>query len=117
MANFVLLVLALAAVLMFAVFSAKAAWGMYVKFTVASRGNNAAQKELKDLENQYAKMSAAVENLSTARGEEGEIRERFGVAKPGEGTIEIIRSDASTSGTGEEKENTFMRILHSLFVW
>lgn len=105
-------------VLAFAVFTAKASWEMYVKFTVASRGDDASKLELAQLQDQYQKVSAAVADLSTTRGEESQIRERFGVGKPGEGTIEIVRNGTSSEDTqGSSAENPFMRIWHALFIW
>ena len=100
------------------VMSAQAAWNMYVKFTVASRADDAAQKELTDLTLQHEKIGAAVEGLSSARGEEGQIRERFGVVKPGEGAIQIVRNGTSTASLeGSDAGNPIWRILRSLFIW
>lgn len=104
--------------LIIAVFSVKAAWGMYEKFVVASRGAEAAEVELAQLSEQYTRVSTAVDNLSTTRGEEGEIRERFGVALPGEGAIQIIRASSSTNDGNDGGEgNIFSRIFRALFVW
>lgn len=116
--NFFALSAGMLAVLALTVFSAQAAWGMYTKFVVASRGHEAAQKELSQLEGQYARVSAAVEDLSTGRGEEGEIRGRFGVARPGEGAIQIVRSDTSSEG-GQNflKESLWDKIFRAVFVW
>lgn len=116
--SFLMLCVALILVLALAAFAVRAAWGMYVKFTVASRGDAAAKQELGLLQNQYTRVSAAVADLSSDRGEEGQIRERFGVAKPGEGTIEIVRNGTSSdAGQDTNKENPFMRIWHALFIW
>ncbi len=115
--SFILLLLGLVLVLILVIFAVRGAWSMYVKFSVALRGNDAAEKELSQLEESYAKMSAAVANLSTTRGEEGEIRDRFGVARPGEGAIEIVRSSTSSAAKDDKGENAFMRILRSLFIW
>jgi cell division protein FtsB len=108
----ILLILGLATV------SVQAAWGMYTKFVVASQGDAAAKKELAQLELQHGRVSAAVADLSSGRGVEGQIRERFGVAKPGEGAIMIVRSGTSTAGEQNlNKENIFSRVFHALFVW
>jgi cell division protein FtsB len=115
--SFILLLVGLVLVLILVIFAVRGAWSMYVKFSVALRGNEASQKELAELKEAYEKMSAAVANLSTTRGEEGEIRDRFGVARPGEGAIEIVRSSTSSLEQEEKEGNVFMRILRSLFVW
>jgi Tfp pilus assembly protein PilO len=116
--NFFVLCLGLLMVLTLLIFAAQAAWGMYVKFTVASRGDEAAQGELKQLKEQYARVSSAVVNLTTTRGEEGEIRERFGVGLPGEGAIQIVRSATSSAGAQNlNQENFLSKILRALVVW
>ncbi len=116
--NFFALSVGVLLVLLLLVVSAQAAWGMYTKFIVASKGHEAAEKELSQLQNQYARVSVATANLSSTRGEEGEIRERFGVAKPGEGAIQIVRSGTSTDG-GQNflNESIWNRMFRALFVW
>lgn len=105
-------------VLLIAVFSARAAWDMYVKFTVASKADEASKAQLSQLQNQYANVSQAVGNLSTSRGEEGEIRERFGVAKPGEGAIQIVRTATSSDGAQNQLPQDFLsRVLRAFVVW
>ncbi len=116
--NFALLCAGLLGVLAIAAFSAHAAWGMYVKFTVASRADDAAQVELESLKGQYANVSTAVGTFSTPRGEEGEIRERFGVAKPGEGAIQIVRAASSSDGAQNSLPSDLIsRIFRALVVW
>jgi len=116
--RFFVLCAGLAGVLALALFSAQAAWGMYVKFTVASKGDEAAQGDLESLQAQYTRVTAAVDDFSTARGQEGEIRERFGVSKPGEGSIEIVR--AATSSEGQQNtlpQDLWHRMLRAFVVW
>ncbi len=102
----------------FAGFSVRAVWGMYQKFAIASRGDAAAEEELASLQAQHARVSAAVAELSSKRGVEGQIRERFGVAKTDEGAIMIIRSASTTSDTPSASGgNLFTKIFRALFVW
>ncbi|HEV8677276.1 MAG TPA: hypothetical protein VN701_00355 [Candidatus Paceibacterota bacterium] len=116
--NFLVRCAGVVAVLAFATLSAHAAWDMYQKFAIASQADDAAKSDLSDLEGQYARVSAAVADLSTARGEEGEIRERFGVAKPGEGAIEIIRTATTTDGAQNQlPQDLWSRILRAFVVW
>jgi hypothetical protein len=116
--NFFLLCGGVAAVSGLAILSAHAAWDMYAKFGIASRADEASKTELAQLKGQYANVSQAVENLSTPRGEEGEIRERFGVAKPGEGAIQIVRTSTSSDGGQNQLPQDFLsRVLRALVVW
>src|SRR5437868_2203478 len=77
-------VLVLAALTFFAI---RGAWGMYQKFTAASEASAASSANLAQLESQYTQVSADTANLATPRGVEGELRQRYGVAQPGEGEI------------------------------
>jgi cell division protein FtsB len=102
----------------FAGFSARAAWGMYQKFAIASQGHAVAEGELAHLKVQYARVSAAVEDLSSERGVEGQVRERFGVARPGEEAIMIVREGTTTPETPAlPKDNIAVRLFRALFVW
>ncbi len=116
--NFGLLCAAFLAVMMMAGFAVEGAWGMYTKFVVASTADAAAQADLVRLQMQHDRVSAAVGELSSDRGEEAQVRERFGVVRPGEGAIQIVHT-ASTSNASQDfnKENIFMRLFHTLFVW
>lgn len=105
-------------VLALMVASAHAAWDMYVKFSVASKADEAAQGDLASLKAQYASVGEAVQNLSTERGEEGEIRERFGVGKPGEGAIEIVRTATSTDAAQNTlPQDLWSRLMRAFVVW
>jgi hypothetical protein len=55
--------------------------------------------------------------LSSLRGVEAEVRERYGVARPGEGKIEIVRNSKGEDIQGLEDGNIFIRVFRSLFVW
>ena len=94
-----------------------AAWGMYGKLAEASGGRDSAQAELSALKQQEAQVSASVAEISSPRGVEVQLRERFGVARPGEGVIQIVRESASTSAQAPAQESWWARITHALFMW
>jgi cell division protein FtsB len=100
-----------------AYFAVKGAWGMYGKFAAASQADADAKQELSDLQGQYAQVGASVDALSSDRGVEAGVRERYGVARPGEGQIDIIRREATTSDATPGEPNIFVRIFRALFVW
>lgn len=96
--------------------SSLAAWRMYGRMARASEGEQAAQAQLARVEAQQGQVAADLQNLSTESGEEGELRRRYGVAKPGEGVIQIVvASTTSTSQTAAAAESFFGRIWHTLF--
>ena len=108
-----------ALVLLFiAIISVKGTWSMYERFSQAMEGANATKNELATLKNQETQVGAAVSSLSNERGVEAQIRDRYGVAKPGEGEILVVRdSTSSETATSDSQENLLLRILHGLFVW
>jgi len=103
--------------ILLAFFAVRAALGMYSKFASASQADEAAKVELEELKRQLAQVGAAAEALSSLRGVEAGVRERYGVARPGEGQIDIIRREASSTGATPEKLGLFSRIFRALFVW
>ena len=107
-------ILALAAL---AFFSVRAAYGMYEKFTVAAAADDQAQAQYADLEQQYAQVKTDVQEVSTPEGVEGQIRERWGLAKPGEGEIDIVEQAASSSPAAAQPQGFFASLWQTLFVW
>lgn len=95
----------------------QAAWGMYGKFAAASEARTGAQAELEELRRQEAQVGAAAEGLMSPRGVEAGVRERYGVALPGEGEITIIRRAASSTVESSGGTGIFVKIFRALFVW
>lgn len=95
----------------------RAAWGMYGKFEAAAESNDAAQKNLTRLKEQAASVKAQVEALSSAEGEEAGLRQAYGVARPGEGQIQIVRETGAGTEVEEPSTNFFVKIFRALFVW
>lgn len=73
---------------------AHGAWGMYQKSKEAVDKTHVATERLKQLEVREKELSGDILNLSTERGIEGEIRDRFMVAKEGESVM--IVADPAT---------------------
>lgn len=99
------------------VVSTRAAWGMYQKFTQAGQGRQAAEEELASLKEKEERISTAVVALSSERGIEAEVRARFGVVKPGEGEIKIVRDKDEEKTLSGEPQSIWARIWEALFVW
>lgn len=99
------------------VVAARAAWSMYDTFKISVEARESAEGQLATLTSDSARLSAEVAAFDTEAGMEREMRERFGVALPGEGEIRIVRDEASSSPNATAQQNLFMRVLHSLFVW
>ena len=97
--------------------AARAAWAMYGKFTEAAAADAQSKAELQSLEQQEAQMSAAVSSLSTPRGVEAQVRERYGVEKPGEGVIEILQPSATSSAAAAVPLNFFSKVWQTIVPW
>jgi len=95
----------------------RAAWGMYVKLDKATTGQEVAEAQLAALKAQQAEVAASVKDLSSKRGVEAQIRQRFGVAKEGEGEIEIVRDTAVPTTSPKESEWWWQGVLRALFMW
>lgn len=96
--------------------AARAAYNMYGKFAQAQEASKQSEERLEDLEKQKAQVSVAVDSFDSRRGLEAEIRKRYGVAKPGEGKIEIVREAASTSPSSTfVPQNLLERIFNALW--
>jgi hypothetical protein len=101
-----------------AVITSVAAWGMYGRMILAGQGEDAAKHQLSDAEGQQQQVAGELQNLSTERGVEGELRSRYGVAKPGEGEIELVEaSAASTTAQAGHTGNIFINAWNALFGW
>ena len=112
------LALAVAGVLLFvSSISVKAAWDMYQTFDGASTGRAGAETELAALQEEYRTMAATLHQLSTERGLEAAVRERFGVVRPGEGEIRIVRPAEGLVVEEDNSPNPFSQLFSALFAW
>lgn len=94
----------------------RAAWGMYGKFTHASEARQSTEAELSSLQEQLAQVEGAVADFNSERGLEAQVRERFGVARPGEGEITIVRRSREDE-TAAPLRGFWQRIWDAVFVW
>lgn len=116
--RFCLSTLGVAALVFLTVISVRAAWGMYGKMADASIAEEGSERELAALETQKAAVTASLEELSTARGQEAALRERYGVARPGEGVMQIVAGSASSSADDAAASgNWFTDLFRALFLW
>ena len=96
----------------------RGALGMYGKFAEATTANDAAQQNLAQLKAQEASVRTEVQNLSSPVGQEAQLRQSYGVAKPGEGEIQIVRqAPTSTTANSSKSGNFFIRMIRALFAW
>ena len=93
------------------------AWGMYGTFKAAVADRQSAETQLASLEADKTRVTADVDSFDSQEGLEAQVRERFGVALPGEGEIQIVRNQPTTDVQPAPQENLVSHLFHSLFVW
>jgi cell division protein FtsB len=73
-----------------------AVWGVYKKQDLTKNNLNITASSLEGLRTREKMLSAEIERLKTESGREEEIREKYGLVKPGEEVIIVIEqaSDA-----------------------
>jgi cell division protein FtsB len=93
----------LAALVVLLLASVQAAWGVYKKNAESSENLAIAKKQLERLEARQAFLEDGIRHLSTERGIEEEIRDKFRVAKPGEHMIVIVENEPKQPTAQETK--------------
>ena len=96
--------------------ASRGAWDMYGKFAEAAAARATAQAQLQDLQARHQKIKTDVQALLSERGLEAQVRERYGVARPSEGQITIIRQSSSTEILRQEPW-LLDKLWQLLFVW
>jgi cell division protein FtsB len=97
--------------------SVRGAWDMYGKFADAAHARRDAEAQLASLQAHYATVKGTVEDLQSERGLEAEVRERYGLSRPGEGQIDIVRHASTTPEAAPKSDTLFERLWDVLFVW
>ncbi|MEK7613017.1 MAG: hypothetical protein AAB449_02640 [Patescibacteria group bacterium] len=104
------------ALVLVALVAVRASYNMYGKFAQAADAGKNAEARLAMLIEQKSQVGAAVESFDSPRGVEAEVRQRYGVARPGEGRIEIVRDAASSSALHKnQSSNIFVRMFEALW--
>ncbi len=98
------------------VVASRGAWDMYGKFTEAAAARATAETQLQDLQTRHQKIKTDVQSLLSERGLEAQVRERYGVALPGEGQITIVRQ-ASSTGVLRQELGLLQKLWQMLSVW
>src|SRR3989344_286558 len=86
---------------------------LYRKERMASAERQALLSELARLEARRAELGLEIERLGTTRGQEEEIREKLGLALPGEHVVTIIGLEGTSTVSVEEEKNWFWSLIDS----
>lgn len=97
--------------------SLRAAWGMYDKLLEATDREHLAQAQLQTLRTQKDTIDTQLALLSSSRGVEAQVRDRYGVVRPGEGEIQILAAPEAVGTAPAKPEGFWSRLWQALFVW
>ncbi len=94
-----------------AFFSARATWNIYLKDRDSVVELQTSQERLAKLEGRQAELSVATAKLSSESGIEGEIRDRYQMARQGEKEVVIVENPSSNQATLIVKKGFFQKII------
>ena len=109
--------LGLVVLMVLAVFAVRGAWDMYGKFAAASQAQTQSQSQLSEIQSRYNEVQSRVQSLSSPRGQEVELRARYGVAWPGEGEIDIVRIAPTSTSSNTSSQSWWSKFWHAIFMW
>lgn len=92
-------------------------FGLYEKEREVSKRRVENEQELERLHERARALKANVHALTSERGIEGEIRDRYDVAKEGETVVVIIEEEESEPAQVSEKEEEKNSWLSRLIFW
>ena len=108
--------LVIAVLLAILVFTAHAAWVIYEKDRLSAGRLVQAQANLKRLQDQQSSLNDRIKFLSTDRGIEAELREKYRAVKDGESVAVIVdASDTSTSTPAAAAQAGWFRSFLQIF--
>ena len=96
------------------------AWGVFSllsKMEVTMENRKLVEDHISELEKEKTKLSADIDELKTPEGQEASIREKFGLAKEGEGLIIVVDDKNQSATTEEAATGGFWSFFKNLFSW
>jgi cell division protein FtsB len=94
--------------------TARGAYGMYKNAEGTKEKRLRAEAALAHLEARESTLKSEVERIKTPQGLDEEIRERYGVKKPGEGVIIILDEEEEKTTEEEEKKGFWSSLLNAV---
>lgn len=98
------------------VFIANAVWGIYKKQRLSKENLSQTAAVYAGLRSRGENLELEIKKLKTESGQEEEIRERYGLVKPGEEVIVIVGDDIGQKETDSSSDglNFWQKILNWL---
>lgn len=95
-------------------------WGLFVVYRMYIKNResvalrNQFQNELDALNQKQDELSGKIKNLSTDRGLEAEVRNRYRVIRPGEQLVIVVDNDSKNPQNASEKPSFWVRMREFL---
>ena len=105
-------VLALFIVFLFLV---RGVWNIYQKEKESANLDSDSRAKLESLNSQADQLNSNISKLSTDAGIDEELRQKYGVVKPGEEMIVVVPQDATTSTSTPSGFSKFFDKIKSFF--
>jgi len=100
------------------IFLAHGVWGVYQQERLTRINKNQRLAHLEGLEVREDALKEEIDRLNTDRGIEEEIRQKFEVAKEGEGVIVIVEPPSDSFETNNRPHNNiFSRFYNVIIFW
>ncbi len=90
-------------------------WGVYVKYEKSKELSARMASEASALQEREDALKASIDSLSTPEGREREMRDRFGVVKPGEKMVVLVNPQPSGDTAPAPEPRGFWSRLVGLF--
>jgi cell division protein FtsB len=82
----------------------KAVWGVYEKQRMTADNLSKAAANFQDLQAREKMLSSEINRLNTVGGTEEEIRDKYGLVKPGEEVITVVDNASSSPNDGSASD-------------
>lgn len=105
----------LVVLIVFIVFLLNAVWGVYKKQDLAKENMTKTAATFDGLHAREKMLSSEIERLKTENGTEAEIREKYGLVKPGEEVIVVTDNDTATDSTTTSADTGFWQGILNWF--
>ncbi|HWA32233.1 MAG TPA: septum formation initiator family protein [Candidatus Paceibacterota bacterium] len=92
-------------------------WNLFIlmgKLRETAKNEKLAEQKVSDLTEQKSQVSSEIQKLGTDEGVEDSIRQKFGLAKDGEGVVVIV-DDKNSANASAESKGGFWSFFKNLF--
>ncbi len=96
-------------------FLARGVWNIYQKEKESANLDSDSRAKLQSLSAQADQLTTNINKLSTDAGVDEELRQKYGVVKPGEEMIVVVPEDATTSTSTESVYSKILDKIKSFF--